>query len=89
MPRIKGWSKADPKTVHIFSIGAREHSVVAWESETPNKWGSYPAISVVPNIGGGYNVQFYGINRGNIKSFKTKDEAIKYAINWMRKHPRG
>jgi len=81
-----GWVEEDPKEIRIFSEGAKEGSIKAWEREEASKWGTYPAISVIRNIGGGYNVQFYGVNRNRIKSFDTKREAIEYAEEWIRQH---
>jgi len=86
---MKGWKQREPKNIHILSKGAQSCSLVAWESRVPNKYGTYPAIAIYPNIGGGTNVGFYGTGGNKIKCFKSYKDAYEFAIKWIKAHPRG
>ena len=82
---LKDWKRKNPKNVFILSKGAKEYALASWERTTPNKFGVNPAIIIIKNIGSGFNVQFYGVNKNKIKSFKTKQQALKYAKDYMKK----
>ena len=83
---LRNWKKTDSKKIFILSEGAKKYSVIAWKSKKLNKYEINPAISMVKNIVNGYNVQFFGISKNRIVSFKTKKQALAYAKAYMRKH---
>jgi len=84
MPRIKGWGKL------IVSDG-----IIYVNKIPPWKVDSYGGVSSIDIYNTGYKtgekwiVKMVKIGDDDYYSFKTKKQALKFAINWMKKHSRG
>ena len=89
MKKLKCWKRENPKDMHILSEGAKEYAIDSWEKNIRTRWGTYPAVVIVPNVGGGHNVEVFGIGRGIIKSFfdyESKSRALSFAQKFMEEH---
>ena len=81
MAKIKGWKKiVDKKDLvrweHIKENGASKFMDVDRRFDKPT--GQYIYLVLTPDP---YHIKDY-------RRYNTKLPAIKYAISWMRKHPR-
>ena len=79
MSKIKGWNKL-PET----------RNAITWLNGMGRTIVKVMVVSPLRGRGGYVEVQLW--NRQGIKKVmqkKTKYEAYNYAVNWMRKHPKG
>ena len=100
MPKIKGWKKVG-KSYYDYRTNPFLRKVAIYRSE----YKSHPTeliISYLTNEGvdmmkkykvrnsGRFTVNKYTSSvSNNLGTFKTKQAALKFAINWMKKHPNG
>ena len=82
MPRIKRWRKVKSRKYEILYLNNEEDTLVQIVSN-PCFSGWYVLI---------YKSKSGSFSHSNIiltDKFKTKTQALKFAINWMKKHPGG
>jgi len=76
MPKIKGWRRIDKNRWRSRkSIISVEYNRKVWGYQPPTGWYVW--------------LHRRGSNPRRIKRFKTKEYAIRFAINWMKRHPKG
>lgn len=77
MSKIKNWEKQQTESYHIANYFNVNYSISL----------------AIRKVGDGTNsVLVFDIKKGNynvIRNFKTKKQALAYAMNYMRLHPNG
>jgi len=77
MPRIKNWKRLDSIGIFLFWWNRQADTEIG---VTAAKKGCAPHAPWIWRV---------WKNNQTLKEFKTKKEALKFAINWMREHPNG
>jgi len=92
MVRVKGWKKIYVDKEQTLRGHIPEDQ---WIFHGKQERGSFSVITIYKMTSGKgkgrYFVEMWSNGRFDkySPSFKTKSQALKYAINWMKKHPYG
>jgi len=86
MPKIKGWKKVYEDKIIIDFI----NEIPPWKIESR---GGISCVRIIRSYNPETSKDFWSVKlegkSNKYYSFKTKKQALKFAINWMRKHPKG
>jgi len=93
--KVKGWKKISDTGSFIYyrkKIGKKGKKDTKYQAiflqYVGRPWGIYWDVTVENEIRRG-NVLVANYKKVYEKKFKTKSQALKFAKNWMKKHPRG
>jgi len=81
MPKIKGWLKTTNRANNMCWVNSNDANKVVRvvSQKVTQEYYLYPYGRPKWDV-------WYG---KKIRTFKTKEAALKFAINWMKRHPNG